>query len=131
MAMGGFQNQLLNELNNRGKGDIANAIGMPDEQDYETLLKIIKRYERKHPGYLQYHVETIRKFFNEGKYGGNVRFRGQAEVNKYSRMRHAVDLPMDLGMAIEKVFPSMFRSKKHLRWFCQKFPGLSVSGKPL
>lgn len=127
----GFEDQLKSAVSNRGKGDVADAIGMPDEHDYQVLLSIIKSYEAKHPGYIQWHIATIRKFFDEGKYGGNIRFRGEAEVNKGSRMRHAVDLPMELGMAIEKVFPSMFRSKKHLRWFTKKFPGLTVSGKAL
>jgi hypothetical protein len=129
--MGDFRSELLGELSSHRKGDVADAIGMPDQQDYETLLGIIAAYERKNPGYLAWHVSAARAAFIEGTYGKNIAWKGQAEVNKDSRMRLALDIPEGLGQAIEKVFPSMFRSKKHLRWFCQKFPGLTISGKAL
>lgn len=127
--MADFKTEFLNELG--GKGDIADAVGMPDQQDYETLTKIIAAYERKHPGDLAWHVSAARSAFQEGTYGRTLMWKGQAEVNKDSHMRLALDIPEELGVAIEKIFPSMFRSKKHLRWFCQKFPGLTISGKAL
>jgi len=129
--MGNFKDELLREVDNKGKGDIADAIGLPDQQDYETLVKIFNQYEKKRPGFLKQHIATARSEFASGTYGGNLAFKGEAVVNKDSHMRLALDIPEDLGMAIEKVFPSMFRSKKHLRWFCQKFPQLTISGKAL
>ena len=129
--MGDFESELLGEVNNRGKADIADAIGMPDQSDYENLSRIIAHYRKLRPGFLEQHMAAVRREFNSGRYGTNLRTRGQAEVNKDSRMRFAVDIPQDLGRAIERIFPSMFRSKKHLRWFTRKFPGLTISGKPL
>lgn len=129
--MGDFQDELLTEVGSKGKGDIADAIGMPDQQDYEVLVQIIEKYRRTHPGMLEQHIAQVRSEFNSGRYGGILRTKGHAEVNKESHARFAIDIPADLGHAIERVFPSMFRSKKHLRWFTRKFPGLTVSGKPL
>lgn len=129
--MGDFQDELLGAVAKRGKGDIADAIGMPDQQDYEVLVRILKQYERRRPGFLAAHIAAVRREFESGKYGSNFRRTGHSEVNKDSGMRFAIDIPADLGQAIEKVFPSMFRSKKHLRWFTRKFPELTVSGKPL
>ena len=129
--MGDFQSDLLGAVSKKGKGDIADAIGMPDQQDYEVLVKILNTYEKKRPGFLKQHIATVRSEFNSGRYGSNFRSKGQAEVNKDSHMRFVLDIPEDLGQAIEAAFPSMFRSKKHLRWFARKFPALTVSGKPL
>jgi hypothetical protein len=130
-VMGDFKSELLGEVSNRGKGDVADAIGMPDQTDYDNLVRIIEHYRRLRPGFLEQHIATVRAEFSAGKYGGNLAFKNEAEVNKDSHMRLALDIPEDLGRAIEKLFPSMFRSKKHLRWFCQKFPYLTVSGRPL
>ena len=129
--MGDFESELLGAVGNKGRGDIADAIGMPDQQDYDNLVRIINHYKRLRPGFLEQHIATVRREFTNGKYGNNFVRKGHAEVNKDSGMRFAVDIPEDLGRAIERIFPSMFRSKKHLRWFTRKFPELTVSGRPL
>jgi len=129
--MGDFKSELLGEVGNRGKSDVADAVGMPDDQDYETLVSILKQYEKRRPGFLAQHIAMARREFASGTYGSKLLFKGEAEVNKASHMRLALDIPEDLGMAIEKVFPSMFKSKKHLRWLCKNFPGLTISGKAL
>ena len=129
--MAEFQKELLDTVANRGKGDIADAIGMPDQQDYETLKSIIQKYEKAHPGEIAFYVNLGRSQFEAGRYGRNLRWKGEAEVNKDSRARLVLELPPNLGAAIETVFPSMFRSKKHLRWFTEKFPFLTISGKKL
>lgn len=129
--MGKFQNDLLEAIGKQGKGDIADAIGMPDQQDYEVLVRIIQTYNKRWPGFLDAHMKIVRQEFISGRYGTNFLRTGQAEVNKASHGRFAVDIPANLGYAIEMIFPSMFKSKKHLRWFTRKFPELSVSGKSL
>ncbi len=130
-AMGNFQSDLVDAMNNRGKGDVADAVGMPDQQDYEVIVRIIKRYNQLRPGLLDKHMELVRAEFRSGRYGKNILWKGHAEVNEASHMRYALELPEDLGRAIERFFPTMFHSKKHLRWFTKKFPELTVSGKPL
>lgn len=122
-----FSEELKNTVSNRSKGDIADAIGMPDEQDYQNLLTIIKTFERKNPGVLKYTVEESRKDFAAGRYG-NAK---HSLVNKDSGQRLALEIPEGLYFAIQEIFPSMFRSKKHLRWFTRKFPGLTISGTAL
>jgi len=129
--MGNFKDELLREVDSKGRSDIADAIGMPDQQDYGTLVTLLQQYEKKRPGFLAAHIAAARQEFANGTYGKNLAFKNEAEVNKDSHMRLALDIPEDLGMAIEKVFPSMFRSKKHLRWLCRKFPNLTITGREL
>lgn len=140
--MGDFQKDLLKEVANRRKGqDLADAVGMPDQQDYEVLIRIIQRFKRttfpievsgklvyvSGAALIQNSLAMARHDYHRGIHGKNK----HSLVNKQSGTRYALELPGDLYRAIETIFPTMFRSKKHLRWFCKMFPELTVSGKPL
>lgn len=125
-----FREDLLSAVDNR-KGDIADAIGMPDQKDYEVLSRIIQQYNRTHPGVLAHTVKTARDEFEQGIYSKRLTWEGDAVVGKQMNVTYAFELPVDLGRAIEEVFPSMFRSKKHLRWFRKNFPALTISGKQI
>lgn len=122
-----FREDLLGAVHNR-KGDIADAIGMPDEKDYEVLLRIIQRYEKTHPGVLRHTVETARAEFKQGVYGKRLLWEGEAVVSKKGNFTYDFELPEDLYHAIEQVFPSMFKSKKHFRWFKKNFVKLTIAG---
>lgn len=124
-----FREEVLNSVQNRGKGDVADAIGMPDEKDYETLLRIIQRYERTHPGELSFVVKTARDEFKAGIYGKRLTWDGGAIISKEMNVHYRFELPVGLGRVIEEVFPSMFRSKKHLHWFIKNFPALTITGE--
>lgn len=124
-----FREQIMGAVQNRGKGDVADAIGMPDEKDYEILLKIISKYEQKNPGEIVAVVSQARAEFKAGVYGKRLEWDGGAIVGKNLNIHYRMELPVGLGNAIEKIFPSMFRSKKHLRWLCEKFPQLTIAGK--
>lgn len=126
-----FREELLGAVDNRNKGDIADVIGMPDEKDLETLTRIIRHYEKTHPGVLAHTVKTARDEFRAGTYGNRLAFEGDAVVSKQMNAVYAFELPADLGHAIEQVFPSMFKSTKHLRWFRKNFPQLTISGKKI
>lgn len=108
------------------KGDIADAIGMPDEKDYEVLLGIIQRFERKYPGLIKAAMEEGRRDFHDGIHRKNLTWKNDTVVNKDSHMTYAFEIPATLYMAIEQVFPSMFKSKKHLRWFKKNFYKLTI-----
>ena len=123
-----FQEDIVSAVENR-KGDIADAIGMPDEEDLKVLTRIIKHYDKTHPGVLAHTVNTARQEFASGTYGNRLHWDKEAVVSKKTNNVYAMELPVDLGQAIEAVFPSMFRSKKHFRWFRDNFPGLTISGK--
>lgn len=122
-----FREEILGAVQNR-KGDVADAIGMPDEQDLEVLTRIIQRYDKTHPGILNYTVNTARSEFKAGIYGDRLIRDGEAVVARGVNATYVLELPVELGKAIEEVFPSMFRSKKHLQWFRNNFPGLTISG---
>lgn len=122
-----FREELLSAVDNR-KGDIADAIGMPDEKDYEVLLRIIQRYERTHPGVLAHTVNTAREEFRAGRYGKRLVFDNKALVSKQGNITYDFELPEDLYRAIEQVFPSMFKSKKHFQWFKKNFHRLTIAG---
>jgi hypothetical protein len=120
-----FEKDLVGAVINR-KGDVADAVGMPDEKDYEMLLGIFKRYERQYPGHIQFILKQGRREFEEGKYAKNLVWKGKAEVNQFNNMTYVFELPPILFKRIEDVFPSIFRSKKHLGWFKRNFVKLTI-----
>lgn len=126
--MSSFHSDFTKAVNN-SKGDVADAVGMPDEKDYETLLKIINNFERKNPGLIAAVLKAGRKDYETGKFRKNKTFTGRATVNKQSNMTYDFELPIGLYQAIEAVFPSMFKSRKHYRWFKKQFPKLLIAGE--
>lgn len=123
-----FREDLLHTVNTRGGQDVADAIGMPDDKDYETLVRIIQRYEKKFPGRLRHTITEARNEFKAGTYGSSLMSsEGQAVISRDSNMTYDFELPEDLYRAIEQVFPSMFVSKKHFRWFKKHFRQLTIS----
>lgn len=116
----------MDVVSNR-KGDVADTVGMPDEKDYQDLLRIIQRYEKRNPGKIAYTLKQARRDLELGRYSKSILWKGDAVVNKDSNMIWAFELPADLHAKIEKKFPSMFRSKKHLRWFKKNFYKLTIS----
>lgn len=124
-----FEKEFKDALAKRGRGDdIADVVGMPDEKDYEVLMGIVRKYELKHPGYIDYAVQQGRHDYGLGVHSKKKMFdrQGRAVISKDSNMVYAFELPADLVAAIEKVFPSMFRSKRHFAWFRKNFQKLMV-----
>lgn len=115
-------------MDNR-QGDVADAVGMPDEQDYKTLHAIISKYEARHPGLIKRHLDEGRREFGLGVHHKNLTWKGDAVVNKQANMKYVFSLPPDLYKRIETVFPSMFKSKKHLGWFRRNFYKITISGE--
>lgn len=123
--MSDFTSDFMGAINNR-KGDVADAIGMPDEKDYEVLMKIFNKFERKNPGLIQATLAAGRKDFELGIHRKNKTWTNEATVNRASNMVYHFELPLGLYQAIEQVFPSMFRSKKHFAWFKKNFYKLTI-----
>ena len=84
-----FREDLLSAVHNR-KGDVADAIGMPDEYDLEVLTRIIKRYDQTHPGIINWTVSTAREEFNNGIYGKRLAWEGEAIVGKELNVKYAL-----------------------------------------
>lgn len=126
--MGDFRTELLGAVRDRGKGDIADAIGMPDDLDLEVLRKIVQKFEAKYPGHIRACLQAGRRDYELGVHRRKQIFTGKALVSKESNMTYVFELPANLYFAIEKVFPSMFKSKKHFAWFKQQFHQLTIGG---
>lgn len=122
-----FQKDLLNQVKIQ-KGDIADAIGMPDEQDLLVLTRIVKRFEATHPGLIKASLQSGRRDYELGIKRKNKTWTGKSTVSRESNMVYAMELPAGLQMAIEKIFPTMFRSKRHFAWFKKHFQQLTIDG---
>lgn len=110
------------DINKREYKDLADAVGMPDETDKTNIRRIILNYERKHPGII---LDCLTKARKESKASEN-KF---GIVNKGSDMRYVMELPMELHEKIEAYIPTIFREKKHFRWFVKNFPELRIPEK--
>ena len=128
--MGDFKSDLLGAVNNRGKDDVADAIGMPDQQDYETLLSIIQKFEARHPGLIKAALYAGRRDYESGVHRRKQIFTGKATISKDNNMVYVFELPAQLYLAIERVFPSMFRSRKHFASFKKNFYKLTIGENP-
>lgn len=118
----GFKRQL-----DEGKTKtLADAVGLPDEDDWKNIVKMIAIYREatvKKYGY-DILVETIA---NARKDASNA--DAFLLVNKDSNMRHVFELPESFVNLIEKAYPLMFKSKKHFSWFARHFKELRISEK--
>lgn len=104
---------------------LGDAIGMPDEQDKAFIRKLILVYEREHPNLIKTTIDAAKKDQVENSHGlKNVSEFGL--VDKQSSRRHIFELPESLVAAIEQYFPTMFREKKHFRWFIKNFRELLI-----
>lgn len=125
--MENFQKDLLSSVR-KETGDIANAVGMPDDHDLQVLTRIVKRFEKTHPGLIKASLQAGRRDYELGVHRGKKTWTGKSTISKDSNMVYAMELPAALQMAIEKVFPTMFRSKLHFAWFKKNFKRLTIDG---
>lgn len=117
--------ELLEEANKNGgiKG-MADAIGMPDEEDAFLLNRLVSIYESKTNGRIKYTLQQARLRFEIGKYGS---MRNEsAKVNSGTDMTYDFELPADFVSLVEKHWPTMFTDKKHYHWFKKKMIGMMI-----
>jgi len=104
---------------------LADVVGLPDDQDKQNILIIIKNYEKKHPGKVAHAISSAR---NDAKLeGGDLAKYGVA--NKASQNRLIFELPEDLVKKIEEAYPLMFRERPHFQWFVKHFKALMIPEK--
>ena len=111
--------------------DLADAVGMPDDEDYKYILNLIEAYNRSHPG----EIAGLRDMAREASVAGNNDW-GLVKANglgKYggdlSGHRYMLELPAPLHAKIEKYIPTIFSNKKHFLWFKKSFPYLLIPKK--
>lgn len=104
---------------------LGDAVGMPDAQDRYFIRKLLLRYERSHPGVIKYTIDSA-KADQQNNSGGVKDITEFGLVDKHSDRRHIFELPESLVTEIEKYYPTMFREKKHFRWFVKNFKELML-----
>lgn len=98
---------------------LGDAVGMPDAEDKRNIEKIIRAYEKKHPGEIIFHRNMARDRLVNA-------FNPNAVVDKKSNRRYVFELPPDLFNKLEAYIPTLFRDKKHFDWFKKNFKGLKI-----
>lgn len=106
--------------------DLADAVGMPDDEDYKYIKTLVEAFDRSHPGVLPSLRNHAREESMAGKNDYGVVTKSSQNLQGY---RYMLELPEPLLMKIEKYIPTMFSNKKHFAWFKQKFPGLLIPRK--
>lgn len=116
-----FAKEFLGEWNDprKSRKSLGAAIGLPDEKDKEFLDKLIRKYKRQHPGWLELTTTGGRRIFEAGRYGSDRNETGT--VNKDSGMTYDFELPPDFFRLIESHYPLMFRDKAHFHWWKRYF----------
>lgn len=99
---------------------------MPDDEDKKQLRFLIDLYEKIHPGEIASVVKYEKRMEDENSIGGADTFLVK---NKQSDFRKVLALPPDLAGTIKESYPTLFKDKKHFRWFVLNFPEFRVSRK--
>jgi hypothetical protein len=114
-----FKQEAAKHTNLKG---VADAVGLPDQQDKERIQRYLARYDKAHPGEIQFHISMAREHFRAA--GGAKQKYGL--VNKAASGRTLFELPNEVGQWLEAAYPLMFRSKEHTAWFAKNFPELLI-----
>lgn len=103
----------------RSTKTLADVIGLPDEVDKRRIQRYLLKYEKAHPGEIQFHRDMARARLTEE----NKKF---AIIDKASQRRYLFELPEEIGIWMGQAFPLMFKDKKHTAWFCKNFKELMI-----
>ena len=102
---------------------------LPDQKDWENIVRLINKYRRE--SVQQYGFDILIDCISNAKKEHAMAGHGSdfLVVNKDSNMRHIFEFPESFVIAIQRVYPVMFTSKKHFAWFCRNFGELMLSEK--
>lgn len=103
----------------RSNKSLADAIGLPDEEDRKRIMDRILKYEHEHPGEIIAIRDHARQLSKATKNKHGV-------VNEESRRRYLFELPEELGHWMGQAYPLMFREPSHTRWFAKNFKELLI-----
>lgn len=109
----------------RSTKSLADAIGLPDEQDKLRIQAFFDRYEREYPGEIAHHI-SYHRALHEANALADPRLAKYGEVNKAARGRVTFELPVAIGQWLGQAYPLMFRDKKHAEWFRKNFKQYSL-----
>lgn len=103
----------------RSTKSLADAIGLPDEEDKARIQRFLRQYEKKHPGEMLFHRNAARARLAEE----NKKF---AVIDPSSQRRYLFELPEPIGIWLGQAYPLMFKAQTHTRWFAHNFPELLI-----
>lgn len=106
----------------RSTKSLADAIGLPDEEDKARIQRFLLKYEKEHPGEIIFHRNAAR----DRLAAHNTKF---AVVNAESNRRYLFELPTEIGNWLSAAYPLMFKDKEHTRWFARNFKELLIPEK--
>ncbi len=108
--------------------DIADVLDAPTVQDRDRIKRIILDYEKKNPGQIMYTVMQAKQDQRDNS-TVSLDMTKHGLVNKQAGRRHLLELPEPLVTRIQRSYPTMFSSRKHLAWFIKQFPQLLLPEK--
>lgn len=108
---------------NREVKTLGEAIGMPDDVDKAFIRRVILEYEQGYPGLIKHAVDEARRDQAANSSGVND-VTAFGLVDKSSSRRHLLELPEGLVTQLERYYPTLFRERKHFRWFIKNFKEL-------
>ena len=118
-----FTDDFHKEAKQRGSTkSMGDVVGLPDDIDKARIQRFLLRYERKHPGEIQFHRDMARERTKAGKNDYGV-------VDPTSARRYLFELPEQIGIWLGEAYPLMFKEKSHTRWFAKNFPELLIPRK--
>lgn len=121
-----FAKEFLKDFNDPKKSNksLGQAVGLPDKEDEEFLMKLVLEYEADNPGWLEYVRDNAREEFSAGK-KGSLR-NEDAKLDKTSGRTYDFELPVAFYQKVEKHYPLMFKDVSHYRWFKKTFIALMI-----
>jgi hypothetical protein len=125
-----FASEFTKEAKDRGGfKTLAGAVGMPDKDDWETIVKLINIFRKD--SVKRYGKDILVECISNAKkeHIASAHDSGFMLVNKDSSMRHIFELPESFIHVIEKSYPLMFQDKKHFAWFSRNFKELRLPEK--
>lgn len=117
------------DINKNEYKTLGDAVGMPDDTDKENIRKIILKYEKKNPGEIKRILDfaKVHSLAAQNQYG-LISEQSKKGISS-SGIRYLLELPPKLHEQIEEYIPTIFRDKKHFRWFCKNFKELLIPEK--
>lgn len=111
-----------NNRDNKPKS-LADAVGLPDDEDKLNIMALIEKYNKKQPGKLAHTIASAKKEHEKAGHGDFI------VTDTHSQTRQIFELPEDFVSELEKAYPLMFKDKKHFQWFVKNFKMLMIPKK--
>jgi len=93
----------------------------PDQSDIDNIERIIKVYERSHPGVIRRLSDDARTEVALSNMNSDARVMADWQ-RAFWLPGKAYESDFGLDEWMEKAYPSLWHNKKHAEWFMKNFP---------